>query len=221
LALLPGFPLAHWMAATVHIARQAIDEAEREITAAIAAEGNHAGGPSRFTSVALHWLLGLIHLSRGEASRALQSFERELAAERSGHLYARECAANTWYAIGALHWRDGRADEAREACRRALERIPTHPMAHVLLARTEGRDLGNQAAQLLNADPRPEAFVAKACGLVLRGEPEAAAALVEQALAEAPPGNAGWIIPVEPVLGVATSPSLWAPVLARLRVRAA
>ena len=31
LALLPGCPLAHWLAATVHVARQALDEAEREL----------------------------------------------------------------------------------------------------------------------------------------------------------------------------------------------
>src|SRR4029079_4580187 len=30
LALLPGFPLAHWLAATVHVARAALDDAERE-----------------------------------------------------------------------------------------------------------------------------------------------------------------------------------------------
>jgi DNA-binding winged helix-turn-helix (wHTH) protein len=31
LVLLPGFPLAHWLAATVHVARNALEEAEREL----------------------------------------------------------------------------------------------------------------------------------------------------------------------------------------------
>ena len=35
LALLPGLPLAHWLAATVHVARQNLDEAERELRAGI------------------------------------------------------------------------------------------------------------------------------------------------------------------------------------------
>ena len=31
LALLPGFPIAHWLCTTVHVARQAWEEAEREL----------------------------------------------------------------------------------------------------------------------------------------------------------------------------------------------
>ena len=45
LALLPGCPLAHWLAATVHVARQAPDEAERELgegARALSARGGHA-----------------------------------------------------------------------------------------------------------------------------------------------------------------------------------
>ena len=41
-------------------------------------------------------------------TRALEEFERELMLENAGQLYARECAANTWYAIGALRLRQGR-----------------------------------------------------------------------------------------------------------------
>jgi DNA-binding winged helix-turn-helix (wHTH) protein len=94
LALLPGFPLAHWLAATVHVARNALGEAERELTAGIA--GQAAQGPDApFNSVALHWLLGLVILARGDEDAALAEFERELDGEKSGQLYARECCANT------------------------------------------------------------------------------------------------------------------------------
>jgi hypothetical protein len=48
-----------------------------------------------------------------------------------------------------------------------------------------------------------------------------AAPLVDHALAAAPAGNAGWLLPVEPLLNVTTAPDIWAPVLARLRARAA
>jgi len=47
LALLPGFPLAHWLSATVHVARQAFDEAERELDAGIASQASEQTGPSR------------------------------------------------------------------------------------------------------------------------------------------------------------------------------
>ena len=57
---------------------------------------------ARFGAVALHWLRGLVHLARGDDDRALAEFERELAGEGAGHMYSRECCANTWYAIGAL-----------------------------------------------------------------------------------------------------------------------
>jgi hypothetical protein len=45
--------------------------------------------------------------------------------------------------------------------------------------------------------------------------------VVDQALSAAPPGNAGWLIPVEPLLNVAAAPEVWNSVLARLRTRAA
>jgi tetratricopeptide (TPR) repeat protein len=95
LALLPGFPLAHWLAATVLVARQMLDGAARELQAGIVVEAG-GGRESRFSGVALHWLLGLVCLARGDRSRALEELERELLNEASGHLYARECCANTW-----------------------------------------------------------------------------------------------------------------------------
>ncbi len=47
LKLLPGFAFGHWQAATVHVARGALDEAERELEAGTAAQGSQLGG-SRF-----------------------------------------------------------------------------------------------------------------------------------------------------------------------------
>src|SRR5439155_20946812 len=129
LALLPGFPIAHWLAATVQVARQAPGEAERELTAGIAAQNAEAGGAPRFTGIALYWLRGLIRFAEGDTAGALKDFEGELSHETSGHLYARECCANTWYAIGALKLREGRLPEARAAFQHALDRLPIHPMA--------------------------------------------------------------------------------------------
>jgi len=232
LALLPGCPLAHWLAATVHVARQSLDEAERELgegARSVAASGSE----SRFSGVALEWLLGLIRLARGDEAAAQQHFERELAAEADGHLYARECCASVWYAIGAMRWRGGDRAGARDAFTQALRRVEGHALASIGLAvmeasagsedpapRTEG---GSEAPRPGSADSRPrtavDVAIVRAVALTLAGRREEAARLVDVALATAPPGNGGWVLPVEPVL--APGGPEWETVLARLRSRAA
>ncbi len=206
LMLLPDFPLAHWLAATVYVARQVFDEAERELTAGLGS----ASARAKFGAVALHWLRGLICLARGDERQALEEFERELASERAGHLYSRECCANTWYAIGVLKRRQNRMEEATAAFTCALERIATHPMALVALNR----------GPAANADPI-NLLMARAGALVLSGAHDEAAHLVTTALSTAPPGNAGWLLPVEPLLHVSAQPGVWATALAHLRHRAA
>lgn len=219
LSLLPGFPLAHWLAATVHVARQALDEAARELDAGIASQASQQSGPSRFSGVALHWLRGLLFLAHRDERRARESFDRELAAESSGHLYARECCANTWYAIGAVHLRKQQRAEAVAAFQQALARVPKHPLATLGLGLLgAGAEL---PAQLGVSTVSFDAAVGHAAILAVAGDPDEAMRLIDQALASAPPGNAGWLLPVEPLLNVAATPETWAPVLARLRTRAA
>ena len=237
LSLLPGFPLAHWLAATVHVARNSLSEAERELDAGIAAQHAESAMPARFSAVALHWLRGLIYLARGHEAQAIGEFERELAAEGSGQLYARECCANTWYAIGALEFWRGRFDEAREAFDRALERVAIHPMASIGLAAVRrhasaaysGAD-GMLAVDPTRASPVDAAMWQAAHILVETGsaDPGAsserrrrASAIVETALAAIPPSSAGWLIPLDPLLRVQTAPDAWVAVLAQLRAHAA
>ena len=225
LALLPHFPLAHWLAATVYVARQVFDEAERELDAGLGAHGGEPTTGARFSPVALHWLRGLIRLSRGEDAAAFDDFERELAAEHAGQLYARECAANTWYAIGALQLRRGRRDDACAAFTRATARVAAHPMANVALA---------AAGALDHASPAPsgsipagrgasgvDAAMAHAAQLVLAGDHDAAGRVIADVLADAPRGNAAWTVPIEPLLHVAANPAAWTLALGRLRNRAA
>jgi hypothetical protein len=52
------------------------------------------------------------------------------------------------------------------------------------------------------------------------GDAARAVQIVDKALAAAPPGNAGWLLPVEPMLNISRNPDAWAPVLSRLRARA-
>jgi tetratricopeptide (TPR) repeat protein len=226
-ALLPGFPLAHWLAATVHVARQALDEAERELASGIAAQVDGSAWHARFSAVALHWLIGLIHLARGRDDEAMRAFERELASEAAGHLYARECCANTWYAIGVLRLRQARLADAREAFRCALERVRLHPMARIALEATSGA----HGQALPTALPHGTSHggvatvddaMAHAARSVLAGSHADAARLVDAAIGAAAAGSsAGWILPVEPLLDVRSHPAAWGAPLARLRTRAA
>jgi DNA-binding winged helix-turn-helix (wHTH) protein len=218
LALLPGFPLAHWLSATVHVARQAWDEAERELDAGIASQASQQSGPSRFSGVALHWLRGLVFLARGDERRALELLQRELSFEASGHLYARECCANAWYAVGAIHARKEEWKAAAAAFEQALTRVPKHPLASLAYAMI--RPDPPTTAPGVPA-PMFEAAIGQAIVLVGAGDPANAARRVDQALAAAPEGSAGWSLPVEPMLNVASAPDAWTSVLARLRTRAA
>lgn len=223
LALLPGCALAHWLAATVHVARQAIDEAEREL--GDGAKALTRNPESRFSGVAIEWLRGLICLSRGDAAAAQAHFDRELAAESSGHLYARECCANVWYAIGAMRWRQGDRDGARAAFGQALQRVDGHALAAIGLVLSASPPPGADAlAAVASRDPSGlrsgvDIAIARALALTCAGRSHEAAAVVDAALASAPPGNGGWILPVEPFL--APGGPEWQAVLARLRQRAA
>ena len=219
LALLPGFAMAHWLIATVHVARHALEEAERELTIGVANQSGSSAAPSRFSAVALHWLRGLIHLARNEQQAALEAFERELAFEHNGHLYGRECCANTWYAIGALRFRQGNREAAVAAFRQAIERVARHPLARLGLAALGTAD--HRVTIETDHAPTVDAAIARGVALALAGKHEAAAALVDQALAVAPHGNAGWILPLEPLLQVSAHSSIWAAALAQLRTRAA
>ncbi|MGC4084381.1 MAG: winged helix-turn-helix domain-containing protein [Vicinamibacterales bacterium] len=218
LTLLPGFPLAHWLAATVHVARQAFDEAERELRTGLAAESALAE-PSRFGSVALHWLLGLLLLRRGDETEAQTHFSRELASEAGGHLYARECCANTWYAIAALRLRAGDVDAARTALDETLTRVPRHPAGRAMLSAIEKQPFVPSASSQ-GSVVAAELALGDAVGLSLRGDVAAAVDAVDAALATVAVGSAMWTLPVDPVIRP-TDDERWMPVLARLRNRAA
>jgi tetratricopeptide (TPR) repeat protein len=171
-----------------------------------------------FSSVALHWLHGLLLLARGDDDGAIAAFDRELALESSGHLYARECCANTWYAIGALHLRRDDRDRARAAFHQALNRVAQHRLAQLGLRALAGSP--NDSFPVAGTATTVDASVAIAAALVLAGRHADAAGLVDGALAGARPGNTGWLLPIEPLLHVTAHDGIWAPALARLRARA-
>jgi DNA-binding winged helix-turn-helix (wHTH) protein len=221
LSLLPGFPLAHWLAATVHVARNALDEAERELRAGISGMSSQ-GSSQKFNAVALHWLLGLVLLARGDEDAALAELERELEGEKSGHLYARECCANTSYAIGAVRLRQGKKTEAQHAFAQTLERVPNHRLVlMVLTAQSLAKMADGTGVPSVEKTGNFDEQFGAAIAADLLGQTAFAARILDAALNEAPAGNAGWLVPVEPLLNVSANPDEWSSVLARLRARAA
>jgi DNA-binding winged helix-turn-helix (wHTH) protein len=234
LQLLPGLALAHWLAATVHVARQAFGAALRELDAGADAQDEQRLDGGRFPAVGLHWLRGLVRLRLGDDEAGLASLERELAHESVQHLYSRECCANVWYAIGAVRVRHGAAADAVRAFDEAIRRVPGHPMATAArlvlgMLPSPQADASNPRGDMPTRPatplPRRGAPVEAAIGTSLvdaaRGRHDAAAARVLRALRQAPPGPAGWFLPVEPLLDPHARAEAWRAVLALLRDRAA
>ena len=224
LALLPGYGLAHWLAATVHVARQAFDGAEKELRSGKAAQEAQGTGATRLGAVGLFWLHGLVLLARFDEAPALQALERELAFESSGHRYARECCANAWYAIGAVRLRNDDVRGAQDAFAETFRRVPGHLFATAAAAALNGGSEARLRVEgAVNAARSRGAIVdaamAQAIDATLGGDPQRAAEIVGEALTAAPPGSAGWILPVDPILDVGANPQVWAPPLAQLRIR--
>jgi len=149
-----------------------------------------------------------------------------LSFEGSGHLYARESCASTWYAISAVRLRHQDLAGTLVAFDEALRRIPGQlfaTAARTALAGGSGVsppvDEAIKAARSRGATV--DAAIAHAIEATAHRDYERAAQITATALAAAPAGPAGWLIPVEPLLRVPAQPDAWAPVLARLRSRAA
>ncbi|MEZ5417440.1 MAG: winged helix-turn-helix domain-containing protein [Vicinamibacterales bacterium] len=218
LAQCPQLPLAHWLAATVFVARGALDQAERDVDRALAVAAVESPEAAPYSMVALHWLKGLLRNAAGAPDEAMASFDQELALEARGHLYAREAAANAWYAKGACYLDVGDRDAATAAFLEAVARVPRHPLAHAGLAILN--ELPIPALQDSDA-PEPVDFaIARAARSVHAGDVPSAVPIVSAALAAAPPGNGGWQLAIEPLLRVNRSPESWAPPLAVLHLRA-
>jgi tetratricopeptide (TPR) repeat protein len=224
LKLCPDLAFAHWLAATVYIARQALAEAEQELIAGAAAQDRQVEG-ARFRAVGLHLLLGLVELSRGANATASQKLQREITSAQSEQIYTSQARANAWCAMGALRLRMAEPDAARQAIDRAIDTVPEHPSALAARAFITA-DPGDMARfesrvrQLRHAGAVMEAAFAEATAHALHGRHDRAAGVLHAALEAHPVGSGGWTLPVDPLLHVAAHPEPWRPVLALLRSRA-
>ncbi len=214
---LPECAAARWLAASVLIARSALEPAEREVDAGLA-ELEHS--PTDFAALPLQWLKGLMLLARGDEAAALAALERARALEPHEYIYSRECAASAWYATGAIGLRHGDRAGASAAFKEVLTRVPRHAMAQAGLAITTG---ARPPASSLAGPMTVDEAMARAALLVADGDVTGAVALVLKALEkepDEPATSAGWLIPLDPLLDVQKNRDAWRPVLSRLRKRA-
>jgi DNA-binding winged helix-turn-helix (wHTH) protein/lipoprotein NlpI len=231
LALYPDFAFAHFQIAMVHIARNELPLAEQTLRQGIVVRERHQQSSERFPARGLHWLLGLVLLAREDDVQAARQFERELASA-GGRLYAREFSIAAHNGLGLIALKKGEAAEAADRFRQALARYADHARSHFGLAAALAA-MGEQAAaenelaagwaaaDALDKSGRTSEFVvASAVGEALHGDAAAACGRLSQLLETAPPGFAGWTIPVEPAFAALREREDFQQVLRALAERA-
>lgn len=213
LRLRPQLALAHWLRATVYIARGAFDSALSELREGCAAQDAQPIDDATYPGVGLHLLRGHVLVAQGRLDEAIRDFEAELSYAERGQMYSQECTANTWYALGALRLRQRKHREAEAAFHQALAIAPRHLVSMAAL--------GQSLPELNASDPRAmEAVVASAVALARGNRYRDAAQIYREGLAMARIPGWGWILPVEPILQPLEREDVWAPVLETVRQRA-
>lgn len=231
LALYPDFAFAYFQSAMVHVARGHLTVAEGVLRHGAAIQDRQIGRGERYPALGLHWLLGLVRLAQDDAEEALAEFALERALAQPHRLYGREYAMNAWLAGGAALLRAGRAGDAADSFAAALALYPDDPASHVgmALAQRARGDVAKADAALARADAvlvslaphKPiEAAVVRAGRLAGTGDEADAAAGLARMLDEAPPGFAGWALPVNPFFRQVVDRQEFKDVLARLAERA-
>ncbi len=213
LSLHPDLALAYWLKSTVLIARGASESALIAIRAGCAAQDRQRLGTGPYPAVGLHLLHGLVLAAQGRLDEALREFDCEMDVPDHGQLYARERAANTWYARGAVHLRRSEHAAAEASFRESLAIEQRHycSMAALGLPLPAAPSSGRFAT---------EAAIAHAIQLARQGRhPEAVETFVS-GLHGSPASHAGWILPVEPILNVPARPNLWSAALTLVQQRA-
>lgn len=211
LALYPDFAFAYFQSAMVHVARGHLTDAERVLRHGAAIQDRQIGRGERYPALGLHWLLGLVRLAQDDTREAIEEFERERALAEPHRLYGREYSMHAALAHGVALLEIDRG-RAAEQFRRALALYPDHPLATAGLSIAAGEGAPTNASS-------PDAVTG---GLLLAagGKVEEAAAVFLRVLAEAPPGFAGWSLPVDPFLTQLTDREAFTAVSVKLLERA-
>jgi tetratricopeptide (TPR) repeat protein len=233
LALLPDFAPARFTSAMVFVARQAFGAALGAAEAGAAAQSRHiVHEGALFPSIGLHWLRGLLLLREGQLGGAVQAFARELDELGDAQIYASEFRVNAQVGAGFVHLAAGDPAGAVDAFRLALETFPRHGRALIGLGRAfrltslagEVEQLSPQidraVAELVAAQRPGEAALLSAAAQVNRGDLDGAYESLQQLLEQAPHGQAGWLIPIDPALAPIRAHARFAELMALLAARA-
>jgi DNA-binding winged helix-turn-helix (wHTH) protein/Tfp pilus assembly protein PilF len=233
LALMPGFAPARMLSCMVFVARGTIDRAERDAAIGAETQRQNQSDHTPLPAVGFHWLRGMILATRGDQAGALECFDEEIEAGKSGHIYAREFVVNARVAKGFIELSRHDAAAASRCFTEAIADAPGHPKATVgiyAIATGTGRhdeiDRGRAAAdaavaELLRSERHAEAALVSAGAHLVRNELDQAAATLDRLLTSAPQGPAGWIIPVDPMLSSLHQSHGKQALFARLAARAA
>lgn len=232
LTIYPDFAFTYFQMAMVHVARGHLREAETVLRQGAAVQDRQIGRGGRLPALGLHWLLGLVRLRLDDVDEALVEFERETSLAEPHRLYGREYAMYAQQARGAALLAGNRPDEARLAFQRALDLYPDHAQSHIGLAlaadrtrdsakRDQAFAAAESALDVLNSARPLEARIVRASLLAARGSLSEAVSPLDTVLEDAPPGFAGWALPVEPLLAQLRFQEGFKGVLSRLAARAA
>jgi DNA-binding winged helix-turn-helix (wHTH) protein len=234
LALMPGCAAARFLSAMVFVARGANGPAQEQAEAGAVVQSRQAEAGT-LPGAGLYWMQGLLRLAlsadpahpRGHSHEEIQqSFDREIAGESSGRLYAREFGTNARIASGFARLGVDDRVGAADMFQSVLARQPAHPRAMLGQALLQGghRSLAPVASRVeeLSADGRHvDAALVGAAVQAARDDLAGAMAILDRLLTHAPPGSAGWIIPVDPMLAPLRATPGFDRLLARLAARAA
>jgi DNA-binding winged helix-turn-helix (wHTH) protein/tetratricopeptide (TPR) repeat protein len=211
IAQYPTLPYAYLGLAMLRIARRELQAADQALQAGIGGAGRTGGGDARFPASGLHALRGLIRLAGGDLAKARGAFERELEA-KGKHLFGDESARDAYDGLGHAALASNDPAGAVEMFQAALARYPEHARSLIgLSAAFRASGSRNRADQTMKQAERAieelrsnqrngEAVAATAAWHVASGRPAEAAATLHAFLTSAPPGSAGWLLPVDPFL---------------------
>jgi DNA-binding winged helix-turn-helix (wHTH) protein/Flp pilus assembly protein TadD len=229
----PGFAFAHFQMAMVHVARGDLDQADAVLREGTAVQDRQLQRRERYPALGLHWLRALVRLAQDDVGSALAEFDRELALADPRRLYGREFAMYAQLGRGMARLRAQRPEEAIRDLDEALALYPDNPEIHLALAhaqRVSGAPGERVNAALAKADAglmvlarsRPiHSSIVRAARLTFADERDHANRLLLQMLTDAPPGFAGWSLPVAPLLRDLIEIPSFTPVRKTLSDRAA
>jgi tetratricopeptide (TPR) repeat protein len=231
LALYPDFAFAFFQSAMVHVARGRLADAERVLRHGAAVQDRQIGRGERYPALGLHWLLGLVRLGEGDVEDALDEFAREEELAQPHRLYGREYTMHAHLGRGCAYLQAGRPDAAIDAFGASLALYPMQAATEIGLARayealgrpSESRaalDRAEAALTQLDRSKPFEAALVRGQWLAAQGRADAAADTLAGVLEQAPPGFAGWTIPVEPHLTQIADSEALTKIVARLAERA-